>query len=185
MPPAPEAGFFLAEEIMAPNLSVIVGGGGSPPTYKFIEGEVTDTRLMGVLGMHLRWSLPESPGPDLHQFFYFDIEELGLDSLAIYRGDDEIAVDIAGKVAFGSLGGKMVEISEREARYLVNFFIDDTVKKGEKLPEQIEELDFISSKPSDLSDDEVFFPRPQALRAPDDGLCNRTLLPHAPLRKRS
>ncbi len=52
--------------------------------FRFIGGEATDTRLMGVLGMHLHWryvggELPE----DIHQFWYFDIEEIGLDSLSI------------------------------------------------------------------------------------------------------
>ena len=141
---------------MAPKFTVIKGGAGASLPYRFIEGEVTDTRLMGVVGMHLHWDLPESDNSDIHFFFYFDVEELGLDQLAVYRGDDILAVQLACRTCFGGLGGKMVGIDEREARWLAHYFVEDTKKKGEMLPETLCEIDFMLEEPAELSEDEIF-----------------------------
>ena len=124
--------------------------------YRFIEGEVTNTRLMGVLGMHLHWQFTGSDEPeDLHQFWYFDIEEIGLDSLSVYSGNDPQSVEIALKTSFGGLGADMVGISEREARYLAHYFIDTTKTKGEDLPPAIFDMDYITSLMPDLSASET------------------------------
>ena len=49
--------------------------------YRFISGEITDTRLMGVLGMHLHWELPyPAAEPHLHQYNFYDIYDLGLET---------------------------------------------------------------------------------------------------------
>ena len=101
-------------------LKVLKGGKSSSliTEYRFAGGEVTNTRLMGVLGMHLHWLLPyETENRDLHQFYYYDIEELGLESMGVYIGDDEIAVEVTAKSIFGGLGAEMKSLTEREARY--------------------------------------------------------------------
>ncbi|MBR3296935.1 MAG: hypothetical protein IKI65_03760 [Firmicutes bacterium] len=141
---------------MAPKLSVIMGGAGESLPYRFIEGEVTDTRLMGVLGMHLHWDLPEAKDSDVHQFFYYDVEELGLDQLAVYRGNEKIAVELACKSCFGGFGGKMVPIEENEARWLAHHFVEDTRKKGEILPDTLYEINFILDNPAELSEEQIF-----------------------------
>ena len=53
-------------------LKVLKGGKSSSliTEYRFAGGEITDTRLMGVVGMHLHWILPcETESRDLHQFY--------------------------------------------------------------------------------------------------------------------
>lgn len=138
-------------------LKVLKGGKSSSliTEYRFAGGEVTDTRLMGVVGMHLHWILPyETEDRDLHQFYYYDIEELGLESMGVYIGDDEIAVEVTARSIFGGLGGTMKDLSEREARYLANEMIAETRRKNQLLPEEARDLDFITKAPVLLTEEE-------------------------------
>lgn len=136
-------------------LKVLKGGKSASliNEYRFAGGEITDTRLMGVVGMHLHWILPyETDARDLHQFYYYDIEELGLESMAVYIGDDEIAIEVTGKSLYGGLGAAMRPLTEREARYLANTMIAETKRRGMLLPEEARDLDFITKSPVLLSD---------------------------------
>ena len=138
-------------------LKVLKGGKSSSliTEYRFAGGEVTNTRLMGVLGMHLHWLLPyETENRDLHQFYYYDIEELGLESMGVYIGDDEIAVEVTAKSIFGGLGAEMKSLTEREARYLAGEMIAETKRKNQLLPEEARDLDFITKAPVLLTDAE-------------------------------
>ena len=138
-------------------LKVLKGGKSSSliTEYRFAGGEVTNTRLMGVLGMHLHWLLPyETENRDLHQFYYYDIEELGLESMGVYIGDDEIAVEVTAKSIFGGLGAEMKSLTEREARYLAGEMIAETKRKNQLLPEEARDLDFITKAPVLLTEEE-------------------------------
>lgn len=138
-------------------LKVLKGGKSSSliTEYRFAGGEVTNTRLMGVLGMHLHWLLPyETENRDLHQFYYYDIEELGLESMGVYIGDDEIAVEVTAKSIFGGLGAEMKSLTEREARYLAGEMIAETKRRNQLLPEEARDLDFITKAPVLLTDAE-------------------------------
>ena len=123
--------------------------------YRFISGEITDTRLMGVLGMHLHWELPyPAAEPHLHQYYYYDIEELGLETYRTYAGDDPLAVELACKNLFGGLGARMKPLNERESRYLATEFISETKRKKQALPEEAVDLEFITRMPVFLSGEE-------------------------------
>lgn len=123
--------------------------------YRYLGGEVTDSRLMGVLGLHLHWELPyPSAEPHLHQYFYYDVEELGLETYRTYEGDDPTAVALACKNLFGGLGSLMKPVSEREGRYLAREFIADTKRRNQPLPEEAVDLEFITQIPVILSPEE-------------------------------
>ena len=132
---------------MAKHAFKVLPGGRSEhlfSDYRFVSGEVTDTRLMGVLGMHLHWELPyPTAEPNLHQYYYYDIEELGLETFRTYAGDDPVAVDLACKKLFGGLGARMNPITEREGRYLASHFISETKRKKQALPEEVIGLEFL------------------------------------------
>ena len=49
---------------------------------------ITNTRLMGVLAMYMRFELEDMPYPCIHQFFYFDAEEFGFESYKSVKGND-------------------------------------------------------------------------------------------------
>ena len=107
---------------------------------RFVSAEITDTRLMGVVGLHIHWEVKETgEWNGFHQFFYFDAEEYGLDSYRSYRGEDEDEVENIIDSMFGGLGGKMVALTEREALFLVQDFVRDAKMMGLRLPEPREE----------------------------------------------
>ena len=107
---------------------------------RFVSAEITDTRLMGVVGLHIHWEVKEAGDWNgFHQFFYFDAEEYGLDSYRSYRGEDEDEVENIIDSMFGGLGGKMVALTEREALFLVHDCVRDAKMMGLRLPEPREE----------------------------------------------
>lgn len=102
----------------------------------FVMAEVTDTRLMGVIGIHVA----RRKGSDrIDQFFYMDAEEYGLDeynSLINCTPDD---IETVKRRNFGSLGGSWNELSEKEAAFLIKDFILFSDIMGIDLPEPAEE----------------------------------------------
>ena len=138
-------------------LKVIKGGKDRGPSdYVYAGGRITDTRLMGVLGLHLHWKIASPGEPQhLHQFIYYDIEEIGIDSVKVYDFDDEASALLAEKASFGGLGAKMVPVSEKEARYLVHSFVEGTKKKAQPLPETAESLSFILEDVPEMSEEEL------------------------------
>ena len=94
----------------------------------FQSAYVTDTRLMGVLGMRICWHLPDN----LHykyqyQFFYFDAEEYGFDRYESglspiccrdYHQDPSVVREYASSM-FGGLGARKREIDEKQAIYIL------------------------------------------------------------------
>ena len=106
--------------------TVIKGGGDSlvaPKGSRFFSAYVTDTRLMGVLTLYVRWSIDESDGATaFHQFFYFDAEEFGLDTYRSLLGQDELELQVMEDNLIGGLGAAKVPVTEREATFLVQSF---------------------------------------------------------------
>ena len=142
-----------------PELTLIKGGREitSSLEYNFIEAAVTDTRLMGVLGLRVHWlvdSGDEFPR-HIHMFFYYDVEELGLDSVSVYELYDEEAIDLATKSCFGGLGARMIAVEEKEARYLISRFVGKTKERRQPLPDNAAILDDILKTPVNLSEDEI------------------------------
>lgn len=129
----------------------VIKGGNQLPNYqnrRFISAYVTDTRLMGVAGLHLHWELLEDGMPvNLHQFFYFDAEEYGLDAYKSYIGDDNAAITAMEESMFGGLGGKKRSLTQREAVYLVQDFCRDSQLLGVSLPDPKDEYAFLLDNP--------------------------------------
>lgn len=139
-------------------LTLIKGGleDNSRPEYNFIDAAVTDTRLMGVLGLRVHWL--ETAGGQSHHvytFFYYDIEELGLDSISVYELYDQEAIDLATKSCFGGLGAKMQPVDEKEAKYLIRSFASGTREKGQEMPENSDIIDDLHVEEAALSLEEL------------------------------
>ena len=134
----------------------VIKGGGSiitpPRSYRFYSGFVTDTRLMGVLALSIHWKTGESDYPsDFHQFFYFDSEEYGLETYKSLTGEDQMELDIVEQALIGGLGGTKVEISEKEARFLIQSFVAEGKRLNAPLPEPKTEYEFLLEDPIVLS----------------------------------
>lgn len=135
---------------------ILIKGGSQEPAKsddrQFVSAYVTDTRLMGVVGLYIHWKMINTIySSSLHQFFYFDAEEFGLENYQSLMGDDEDALTVLEKSIIGGLGGKKVELTEKEARFLVLSFTEDTKKLHMQLPEKREEYSFILSEPVSMS----------------------------------
>ena len=129
---------------------VINGGlseGSKTSRKKFIEAYITNTRLMGVVGIGVHWKLVDnSSKTEFFQCFYLDAEEYGFDSYEYVVGpDDEETRQKAEALAdrlMGGLGGVRIKITEREAKALIQDYVYMNYKKGIEIPDEAE-IDFI------------------------------------------
>lgn len=116
-------------------LTVIKGGKSDTVTYYpkdllFLEAYVTDTRLMGVLGLSIAWEIINENGNiPFRQFFYYDAEEYGLDTYESLQGDSPELLEIIEQNLIGGLGGDKVSLNQAEALNLLNDFVEG----GQKL----------------------------------------------------
>ncbi|MBS3994487.1 MAG: hypothetical protein KGZ33_01730 [Alkaliphilus sp.] len=121
--------------------------------YSFIEACVTNTRLMGVLGLRITWELEK--GEIYNQFFHLDVEEFGLDDfMSLTNGSDEEIEKITNKT-MGGLGGKVVSIGEREARYLIKTFVARNKLLRQPMPEPEWEYYFIIKEDVKINKTEI------------------------------
>ena len=140
-------------------LKIIEGGLGAAvgDDHRFVDAAVTDTRLMGVLGLRIHWR-KTAPGDfvsDVYHFYYYDIEEIGLDSLSVFALATEDEVEIATKSCFGGLGAVMWPVTEKEARYLVCSFVAETERKKQPLPERVDQARVILDEPPEMTEAEI------------------------------
>ena len=137
---------------------VIDGGlleNSSSSRKKFISAFITNTRLMGVVGITVHWKLIDnSVNTEFWQCFYLDAEEYGFDSYEFVVGPDDeetesLALSLSDRL-MGGLGGHPVEISERETRSLVQDYVYMNIKKEIPIPDEAE-VDFIMKPEVTLS----------------------------------
>ena len=128
-------------------LKVIKGGSdfsAENAPKKFISAFVTNTRLMGVLVIYVHWSL-EKDGRQrsLHQFFYVETTEVGVESYSsMYGNDPKTLLEIEAAMT-GGLGGEKVGITEKEVYMLLQAYAKMTEDFDQNLPKGIEEYGFI------------------------------------------
>lgn len=131
-----------------PAFKVIKGGLAScikdMPKH-FVSAYVTDTRLMGVLAVYARWRISGSgqESESLHQFFYIDCEESGLETYKGIRGDNTALVESAEQSLIGGLGAQKRELEEEQFRALMCKYKRFNEERGLPLPAGREEYDFI------------------------------------------
>ena len=138
-----------------PEFKVLKGGLVGPATekYRFQDAVCTDTRLMGVLGLRVHWKDMSDPldPEDIYHFYYYDIEEIGLDYLQVSKARDEEELALLTKRNFGGLGAGFWPLSEQESRYLICRFVEETKRKRQPLPENIADIGFILRDPVELT----------------------------------
>lgn len=132
-------------------LKLIRGGLCGSPVSKsisFISAYVTDTRLMGVICMYIHWIIDDE---DLHQFFYFDCEEHGFERYKSVRGNDMAQIVIVEQSFAGGLGGRQIDITEKQARALLQEYIDFNISRNIKLPPDEAEYAFVTDRRIELT----------------------------------
>lgn len=153
--------------------SHLASQGVAPHGRVLTECYVTNTRLMGVLAMYMRFDAPssvpenssfdapgsamkKSTGDTLHMFFYFDAEEFGFDNYKSMVGDDtqEVA-ELRGSI-MGGLGGEPQNISLREAVHILKHYVRFNRERGIPMPEGIEEYGFLLNLDGKLSEPDQY-----------------------------
>ena len=119
---------------------------------EFVSAYITDTRLMGVVGLVVHWQLPENLSKDhFFQFFYMDAEEYGFDTYrsVLTSGTDDGALEAVDELLavenslIGCLGGKKASLTERETRAVVQQYVDFNLRQKLPLPDGVEEYQFL------------------------------------------
>lgn len=113
--------------------------GGVLPREKcprtFLSAFVSNTRLMGVIGVYVHWNVLEcAETEDLHQFFYLDHEESGLESYVSIFSDDKEQVAEAYHSMIGCLGGESIPLSREEVSWLLKEYVEINKINGLPLP---------------------------------------------------
>jgi hypothetical protein len=148
------------------DLKVIVGGvdaAASGGAREFISAYATDSRLMGVFVVYIHWeqkaypgmsadaALAGLPGPgdmiDLHQFFYIETTEVGVESYKSVWGEAAIKLMETEQSMIGGLGADKIDLSEREARLLIREYAKYNKRFGERMPDGEAEYSFILDEP--------------------------------------
>ena len=142
-----------------PVFEVIQGGLASEIKDKpkhLVTAYVTDTRLMGVLAVYARWYISKTDSEDgtLHQFFYLDCEETGLETYKGLWGKDSAAVEAAEQALAGGLGGRKKELTERQLRGLMCKYKSFNEKHNLPFPAGMEEYDFMFEPETVLDEEE-------------------------------
>lgn len=107
---------------------------------RFISSTVTNTRLMGAMGLYIHWEvLGSTETSDLHQFFYLDSEEFGLESYTGIWHNDYTEIDAVAHTMMSCLGGRNTQLTEKEARVLLCSFAGFNRAHGLQLPEKTSE----------------------------------------------
>lgn len=142
------------------NLKVLRGGlldTAITSRKDFVSAYVTNTRLMGVIGMHIHFKLPDNEIlHDFHQFFYFDAEEYGFETYKSILGDDaERIKEIEGSL-IGGLGGEKIPLNFEEAKAILHEYVLYNVTRNIPLPEGLAEYRFLLEKDALLSEPEQY-----------------------------
>lgn len=123
---------------------------------KFISAYITDTRLMGAMGMFIRWEVLNCQQyAEMTQFFYFDTEEFGLENYESIWGKDRKRIFAIEHSTVGCLGGKKVHLSEKEACYLVQHFHNLNIKWKLPLPKEATDYRFILDMNLEMTKKEI------------------------------
>ncbi|PAB59402.1 hypothetical protein [Anaeromicrobium sediminis] len=117
--------------------------------YKFVKAMATNTRLMGVVGVYIQWKDYEQN--NFHQLFHLDYEEFGIDNYKEVIEDDILKTEILKMM--GGLGGELVEITLKEAKFLIKKAIEKNPFESEEWIEQIDNFHMID-RDNELNEEE-------------------------------
>lgn len=134
------------------NLTVLEGGYGKKlhSGYHFIEAHATNTRLMGVVGIVVKWQ--KSENEYFHELYHLDFESYGIDGYEGYVNPTEEFLDHRIRKMMGGLGGTFEVLEAREVRALLQSAVQVAPECLGEFPE-IEEAFPNIAKDMSLSDE--------------------------------
>jgi len=142
------------------NFKLIKGGIPYPDGKEqrtFVSAFVTDTRLMGVVGLYIHWNVRSiSAVSDFHQFFYFDAEEYGFETYRSIISSDATEIKHIEQALIGGLGGKKISLTQREATALIQSYVEMNHKFNAPMPDGESEYKFLLETKIEITDEERF-----------------------------
>jgi len=125
--------------------------------HKFISGFVTDTRLMGVVCLYMEWLviMPDGEEELMHQYYYYEAEESGIESYHNICGADDDELAVVEQSLIGGLGGCRIALTEKEAVYVLQRFAKRNREIGVELPAELPEFQYLLDLPIDIDDEEI------------------------------
>ena len=142
------------------NFTLIKGGLSYPDGKEqrtFVSAFVTDTRLMGVVGLYIHWNIKAGSAiSDFHQFFYFDAEEYGFETYRSITSSDTTEIKHIEKALIGGLGGKKISLTLREATALIQSYVEMNHQFNAPMPEGESEYKFLLETKIEMTDEERF-----------------------------
>ncbi|MDR0886393.1 MAG: hypothetical protein LBN22_08585 [Clostridiales Family XIII bacterium] len=129
-------------------LRVIVGGADPEivrSKRKFIYAYVTNTRLMGVVVLYVHTLIGDGTLHEehLHQFFYIDTVDEGIETYRGITGEDTPIMHDVEQATMGGLGGRKIEISLEDAAATLQMYADINRRSELPLPEGLEEYKYL------------------------------------------
>lgn len=142
------------------NFKVIRGGlldSANTSKKTFVSAYVTNTRLMGVLGMYIHFELPDNKALfDLHQFFYFDAEEYGFETYDSVLGTDDGRVSEIENSLIGGLGGEKIDLTLKEAQFILQEYVRFNRREKIPMPEGFDEYQFLLENEMKMTEPELY-----------------------------
>ena len=129
--------------------TVLEGGKESRPKKRgedqrvFTDAYVTNTRFMGVLGVHAHWIVPGGGRKRMeneHHFFYIDCEDGCIENFSAIGDEDSGEAAYVEAALINGLGGEKVPLDQREVSILIKHYWDQNVKNKLPLPTKEEAL---------------------------------------------
>ena len=122
--------------------------------YKFLEGFVTNSRLMGVVGVRLHFA--SECNKNLTLFFHLDFEEYGFDRFEVYDSDDYETVDRITQSMMGGLGSVLVPITLEGASSLIYFAVEVGTAYSYDIPLDFFEYEYLLDDFYEEVSDEIY-----------------------------
>lgn len=127
----------------------------NPSRLRFKSAWVTDTRLMGVIGLGITWESEIPNAPNFNQFFYFETEELGFERYESYIGNNEDTLINIESSIIGGLGAVKIPIDLEESVYLIKEFFKFNKGHNLSFPDNSQDYLFINRLSSNLTEEEI------------------------------
>lgn len=127
-----------------------IGGG----KLKFEFSKVTRSRLMGSIGLHVRWFQNDR---SLNQFFLLDSEGEGIvDYIGLWNGSQK-KIEREEQRLMGGLGAKKIRLTKKETLTLLYQYGRINIHCHCPFPQPLEEYEYLLKKDITISEDQLFF----------------------------
>ncbi|MEF9991895.1 MAG: hypothetical protein RR765_07355 [Peptostreptococcaceae bacterium] len=115
---------------------------------KFIFAKVTNSRLMGSMGLIIGW---EDDEDILYQYFLIDAEGLGIADYISLRNASYEDLNKEQERLMGGLGSDRIQITKEEALSLVNYYGQKSIYWNKELPGNVDEyIDIIKKYKAEI-----------------------------------